>query len=441
MCRAIIPLALFILVAPLRADEPKDVIARAVKAHGGAANLERMTASRLAYDAVPSNYPTVTSATAVWYSEGTNRLKLVGRTTTNDGQMDSLYVMRDGKAWQKFTGLAQIDAEVTGTAHTHLASLLQEGYARNLLPLLRDAQFTLSFLPESTVRGRPAIGIQAKYPDKPDVCLWFDRETHLLIKSAFPTALAKPGDPNPNRSMQETYYEDYREPIAHEERLLEQAGLKADAASLSAFLAKHKPDPAAAARAVALVKQLADESFVVREKASEELVALGPPAVAALKTAAQDDDLEVSRRARACLEKIQVRTQPETTMTAIRLLALRAPDGAAETLLDLLPGVDGAVAEEVMAALAALAERPGGPPAVLVRALEDRDEKRREAARAVLGKDEGVYLNRPDRRLLLTGVRLPYRWIMGRDGQTEWVLNMHDLRFVNRFADKEFDKP
>jgi hypothetical protein len=125
---------------------------------------------------------------------------------------------------------------------------------------------------------------------------------------------------------------------------------------------------------------------------------------------------------------------------AVRLVALRAPDGAAEMLLALLPAADEKLGEEVLAALTALAERPAGPPAALVRALEG-EPAQRAAAQAVLGKDGGVYRNRPERRLLLSGLRLPYRWTTGRDGNTDWNLTVTDWRIVNRFDDKEFVKP
>src|SRR5262249_52276322 len=162
---------------------------------------------------------------------------------------------------------------------------------------------------------------------------------------------------------------------------------KADGPALLAYLAKQKPDPAAVEKARALVKLLADESFEVREKAGKDLVALGPPALGALHKAAQDDDLEVSRRALACIEKIRERATPAAPRAAARLLAARAPDGAAEALLAVLPAVEGAVADDVLSALAELARRPGGPDPALVRALDDKDPIRRDAARAVLRKD------------------------------------------------------
>ncbi len=195
------------------------------------------------------------------------------------------------------------------------------------------------------------------------------------------------------------------------------------------------------AKSQALVKRLGDESFGVREKAGEELVALGAPAVPALQAALRDEDLEVSRRALACLERIRTRTNTATTRAAVCLLALRAPDGAAESLLALLPGAEEAVADDIRAAPLVLAQRPGGPARALVRALDDRDPARREAARAALGKDGGAYLDRPGRRLFLPGLRLPYKQTLCLGGTPALEMTVTDIRFFNRFDDKEFARP
>src|SRR5205807_2410640 len=102
-----------------------------------------------------------------------------------------------------------------------------------LAPLLRDRQFTLAALPEAAVEGRPAVGVKASYPGQPDVSLWFDKETHLLVKTAYRSG---PGQ----GSLQETVLGDYRAPGGDEDRRLGQAGIKTDGPSLRAYLAKQQ---------------------------------------------------------------------------------------------------------------------------------------------------------------------------------------------------------
>src|SRR5262249_28990792 len=174
---------------------------------------------------------------------------------------------------------------------------------------------------------------------------------------------------------------------AAEEKALAAAGLKAEPDAVRAFLRKQVPDADAVQKARELVKKLADEDFAVREKAAADISTLGAAAVASLRAAARDEDLEVSRRARACLEQIRTRLGVPTTRAAVRWLGLKAPPGAAEALLELAEAADAGVTEEIKAALLALAQRPGGPPAALTSALVDRSPARR--ARPAAGPGRG----------------------------------------------------
>jgi len=429
MRRTIALLVLLAAAVPLRADDPRDVIERALKAHGGLDNLERATASRMAFQGkVPQDNLELTMS-GHWLIQAPDKQKLHLHVAISEQKLEAVIVLNGDKMWQKVDGFGQQqDQPVSDDQRREMGGMLHAARVGGLAPLLRDRKFTLAALPEATVEGRPAAGVKASYPGQPDVSLYFDKETHLLVKTAYRVT-------PPLGSLQETVFGDYRSPAGDDERRLGQAGVKTDGPSLRAFLAKQQADPAAVAKSRALVKRLADESFEVREKASEELVALGAPAVPALQAALRDEDLEVSRRA------IQTRTSPATTRAAVRLLAARAPDGAAEALLALLPGAEEAVADDVREALVVLARRPGGPDPALVRALDDKDPARREAARAALGKDGGVYLDRPGRRLLLPGVRVPYRRVMSRDGRTEIEMTVTEFQFLNRFDDKEFAKP
>lgn len=56
-----------------------------------------------------------------------------------------------------------------------------------------------------------------------------------------------------------------------------------------------------------LIARLADSDFSVREKASEELIAIGEPALARLKQAAEDPDAETAWRAKKAVEEIEAK--------------------------------------------------------------------------------------------------------------------------------------
>jgi hypothetical protein len=439
---ALVGLVLITVVVPLRADEPRDIVERAIKAQGGAAVLDGWTGTRMSHE---SHSDTVKSHGFTLYGTP-DRQKVEFRLVQQGVELpfDIVVVVADGKGWmwRKIPG-QQPEAATELEPQTMLAinakDAVHETRVSNLLPLVRDRQFTLTALPESSVADRPAVGVRASYPGYPDVALFFDKETHLLVKSSYQNDQGKQTpDGKPVMILHEVLFKDYREMGADEERLLNQAGIKTDRKSLRAYLETLRPDPVLTAKARTLVKRLGDDSFEVREKASEELIAVGPPALVVLQEAARNEDREVARRATICLETITARTNRETTRAGVRLLVLRAPDVAAETLLALLPSAEEGVVEDIRAALVPLAQRPGGPDAALLRALEDKEPARRDAARAVLGKDGGEWLNRPGRRLLLPGVLVSFRRAQTDTGQ-EGEDTVTDL--FNRLDDKEFARP
>jgi HEAT repeat protein len=175
-------------------------------------------------------------------------------------------------------------------------------------------------------------------------------------------------------------------PGAEDEKILQAAGVATDGPSLLEFFRKRTLTREREEKIVALIRQLGDNAFRVREKASAELVALGVVAVPFLQQAINDPDIEVVRRAEECLRHIDDRdSRIGVPIAAARLVALRKPAGAAEVLLAFLPCVDNESAiEEVQTALAAVAVHEGKPEKVLVDALSDKSPTRRAAAAVAL---------------------------------------------------------
>src|SRR5262249_8280799 len=100
-----------------------------------------------------------------------------------------------------------------------------------------------------------------------------------------------------------------------------------------------------------------------------------------LRAAEQYADLEVKRRAEKCRRRIEEANPHEIVAAAARLLAVRRPPGAGETLLAFLPNAEvDAVGEELAGALAALAVRDGRPDERVLAALADKAPIRRAAA-------------------------------------------------------------
>src|SRR5438034_400339 len=164
-----------------------------------------------------------------------------------------------------------------------------------------------------------------------------------------------------------------------------------DSKLLDFFRSRTLPD-AERDKILALIKQLGDDDFDVRERAVSKLLALAAQAEPLLEQAARKDaDPEVRSRAQRCLGNLK--KDPSGAATA-RLVALRRPPGAAAVLLDYLPFADDSMTDEVQNALSAFACQGGKADDALVGALDDKVALRRSAAAMALCRcpDASQYL-------------------------------------------------
>jgi peptidyl-prolyl cis-trans isomerase B (cyclophilin B) len=147
-----------------------------------------------------------------------------------------------------------------------------------------------------------------------------------------------------------------------DEETLKAAGIGTDDAALIDFFRRMTLEDVERDRIAALIRDLGAEEFGVREKSSSELVKIGGRAVSLLRQAKDSGDVEVARRAKACLGKIEKQQEPALMVAAARLLAVRRPPATAQTLLKYAPFADDReVLESVRDALAAVAVRDGKP--------------------------------------------------------------------------------
>lgn len=176
-------------------------------------------------------------------------------------------------------------------------------------------------------------------------------------------------------------------PEARDEQILKEAKVATDGPGLLEFFRKRTLDAADEDKIKNLIRQLGDDAFEVREQASGQLIAIGARALPFLRTAANDSDVEVSRRAKEGLRSIQQGGTARVVAAAARVLARHKPAGAAEALLGYLPAAeDESVAEQVREALVDLAVRDGKPEPALVAALTDKSPARRAAAGVALAR-------------------------------------------------------
>jgi hypothetical protein len=170
-----------------------------------------------------------------------------------------------------------------------------------------------------------------------------------------------------------------------DERMLREANIATDGLGLLKFFRQRTVDSSDEDRIHALIRQMGDDSFEVREQASAQLIAIGARARTLLRQAVNDPDIEIVRRAEECLRQIEHGATSSVVAAAVRVLVQRKPAGAAAVLLTYLPfAEDESVAEEVRLALGSLAIPEGKPDPVLLAALTDRSPVKRMAAGVAL---------------------------------------------------------
>jgi HEAT repeat protein len=136
--------------------------------------------------------------------------------------------------------------------------------------------------------------------------------------------------------------------------------LTAARSTLAADDAKNPPSPE---KIQELIRDLGSDSFETRQKASQQLIAIGKPALALLAEAEKSDDAEVRIRARRAAE------------------AIRSSVGF---LLDLLGDKDPGVRKQAAERLGGLGAAGKPALAALGELLKDSDEGVREAALGAL---------------------------------------------------------
>jgi len=295
-------------------------------------------------------------------------------------------------------------------------------------------------LSETPVHGQPALGVLVSCKTQPDVKLYFEKATGLLIKLAYHGLDSS----TKKEVLKEEYFSDYREvrSSSADEETLRAAKIANEPAVLLDYLRKRTLPDADRQRMEASIRKLGDSSFQVREKAKADLLAQGAPAAPLLLQALKDPDPEVANRAKECFDQLGNSPDSSVTSAVIRLLAERRPDGTMEVLLAYLPSAaDESVVYEIQAALAQLAHLGGKPAKVLQAALEDKSPLRRAAATQALKRPRGSENDPPGQRITIKGFRRPFKGIQYQDGKKRLEWEFTDVQLFTKLDDSVFTKP
>jgi hypothetical protein len=177
--------------------DPRAIVAQAIKAMGGEKNLAKHKA-------------VTWSAKGTYYGMG-DGLPYTGKYAVrvpNHFRMEIegvfIIVFAGDKGWIHAGGdTKEMTDEQFGVQKNDVRA---EGIT-SILPL-KDKAFTLTSLPEIKVDDRPALGIKVTRKEYPEVKLYFDKKTHLLVKSEWRT---KAAEQKFKEVTAESYYSKYQE--------------------------------------------------------------------------------------------------------------------------------------------------------------------------------------------------------------------------------------
>ena len=192
-------LAVFgIIIFSVRGSEEarlREIIARAIKAHGGAENLERLKASvtKIKGKLLELDYT----------AENSVQMPDRFRTAAESKLGKLVQIINGDKGWVK---LGELSRECV---KEELPEMREQLNALRIthLTVLTDKEYKLSPLGEEAIEGRSAIGVRVEHKGFRDVNLFFDKENGLLLKMQTPIK-----DPLRGEEISaETLYGDYRD--------------------------------------------------------------------------------------------------------------------------------------------------------------------------------------------------------------------------------------
>jgi hypothetical protein len=174
-------LAGFPTLAPAQ-DEARALIERAVKAHGGAEALARVTADKIKFKGAlviqGHNAPFVAETTVQLPSKYKNVIEM----NHNGDKHTIIHVVNGSKVYIALDGRL-LKEEAVKVQMEEIRSGLELERAKRLLPLLQDKSYQLALLEEIEVNNRPAAGVRITGRGRREMRLYFDKQLGLLVRA------------------------------------------------------------------------------------------------------------------------------------------------------------------------------------------------------------------------------------------------------------------
>lgn len=201
-CLVTVP-ALLLLASPLAAQDPKAIVEKAIKAHGGEANLTKYKATRAKAKGTISAMGIDVEFTVEAASQQPNKMRNELKLEIMGQALTVLQVYDGKKGWVSTQGQVM---ELEGDDLAEMQDQVFGDYLDSLVPLIRDPEIKLEAIADEKVDGKTALGIKVTAKGHKDVKMYFDKESGMLVKSQ-----KRARDPGMQQVDAEAFYQDYKD--------------------------------------------------------------------------------------------------------------------------------------------------------------------------------------------------------------------------------------
>jgi len=191
-----------------RGDDAADaraLIDKAIKAHGGAANLAKFKGGAVTFSGTFHGMGMKVPMTGTISTFGADRLKADIEVEADGQKFRVMQVLAGDKGWSKF------GPDTKDMSKDELAAARHEqhaGWVASLTPLVGGAKgYTLAPTGEMLVNDKAALGVKVSAKGRRDVTLYFDKTTGLMTR--FDQTVDDEG--SGREVAQETYQSDYKD--------------------------------------------------------------------------------------------------------------------------------------------------------------------------------------------------------------------------------------
>jgi hypothetical protein len=183
--------------------DPRAILLRAIKAHGGADKLAQLRGMREQSRGILSILGMKVAFSTEALFRAPDQFRIAQTTDLRGKRLHIVQVFDGNKGWRIEGGVPKVADEKTLANWKELAHAT---YVSTLTPLLAaDKGYTLALLGEVEVKGKKAIGVKVSFKGRRDVNLYFDRASGLLVRKAFQP---RPGG---KEAVQDEVYSDFKE--------------------------------------------------------------------------------------------------------------------------------------------------------------------------------------------------------------------------------------